>query len=98
MPERLNIYDYHDLDPAVRVLMGPGPSDVPSRVLRAMAAPTLGHLDPDFLELMTETQTLLRAVFQTENTLTIPVSGTGSAGMEACFVNLVEPGDQVAVV
>ncbi len=98
MPEGLNIYDYHDLDPAVRVLMGPGPSDVPPRVLRAMAAPTLGHLDPDFLELMTETQTLLRAVFQTENTLTIPVSGTGSAGMEACFVNLVEPGDQVAVV
>ncbi len=98
MPEGLNIHDYHDLDPAVRVLMGPGPSDVPPRVLRAMAAPTLGHLDPDFLELMTETQTLLRAVFQTKNTLTIPVSGTGSAGMEACFVNLVEPGDQVAVV
>jgi alanine-glyoxylate transaminase/serine-glyoxylate transaminase/serine-pyruvate transaminase len=98
MPEGLNIHDYHDFDPAVRVLMGPGPSDVPPRVLRAMAAPTLGHLDPDFLELMTETQTLLRAVFQTENTLTIPVSGTGSAGMEACFVNLVEPGDQVAVV
>jgi alanine-glyoxylate transaminase/serine-glyoxylate transaminase/serine-pyruvate transaminase len=63
-----------------------------------MAAPTLGHLDPDFLELMTETQSLLRAVFQTENSLTIPVSGTGSAGMEACFVNLVEPGDRVAVV
>ena len=97
MPEGLNIHDYHDLDPAVRVLMGPGPSDVPPRVLRAMAAPTLGHLDPDFLELMTETQTLLRAVFQTKNPLTIPVSGTGSAGMEACFVNLVEPGDQVAV-
>jgi len=98
MPERLNIHDFHDLDPAIRVLMGPGPSDVPPRVLRAMAAPTLGHLDPDFLALMTETQTLLRAVFQTENALTIPISGTGSAGMEACFVNLVEPGDQVAVV
>jgi alanine-glyoxylate transaminase/serine-glyoxylate transaminase/serine-pyruvate transaminase len=63
-----------------------------------MAAPTLGHLDPDFLALMSETQELLRAVFQTQNALTIPVSGTGSAGMEACFVNLVEPGDQVAVV
>jgi alanine-glyoxylate transaminase/serine-glyoxylate transaminase/serine-pyruvate transaminase len=98
MPEGLNTHDFHDLDPAVRVLMGPGPSDVPPRVLRAMAAPTLGHLDPDFLELMTETQVLLRAVFQTENSLTIPVSGTGSAGMEACFVNLVEPGDQVAIV
>ena len=78
--------------------MGPGPSDVPPRVLRAMAAPTLGHLDPEFLILMSETQQLLREVFQTENALTIPVSGTGSAGMEACFVNLVEPGDQVAVV
>ncbi len=98
MPTGLNMNDYHDLDPAVRVLMGPGPSDVPPRVLRALAAPTLGHLDPDFLVLMTETQQLLRAVFQTSNALTIPVSGTGSAGMEACFVNLVEPGDEVAVV
>jgi alanine-glyoxylate transaminase/serine-glyoxylate transaminase/serine-pyruvate transaminase len=93
-----DIDHYRDLDPATRVLMGPGPSDVPPRVLRAMAAPTLGHLDPDFLALMSETQELLRAVFQTQNALTIPVSGTGSAGMEACFVNLVEPGDQVAVV
>ncbi|OFW59209.1 MAG: alanine--glyoxylate aminotransferase [Actinobacteria bacterium RBG_16_64_13] len=98
MSEGPNASDFHDLDPAIRVLMGPGPSDVPPRVLRAMAAPTLGHLDPDFLELMTETQVLLRAVFQTQNPLTIPVSGTGSAGMEACFVNLVEPGDQVAIV
>jgi len=63
-----------------------------------MAAPTLGHLDPDFLVIMSETQQLLRDVFQTESALTIPVSGTGSAGMEACFVNLIEPGDQVAVV
>jgi alanine-glyoxylate transaminase / serine-glyoxylate transaminase / serine-pyruvate transaminase len=93
-----DIREYHDLDSATRILMGPGPSDVPPRVLRAMAAPTLGHLDPDFLALMSETQQLLRDVFQTENALTIPVSGTGSAGMEACFVNLVEPGDQVAVV
>lgn len=98
MPVNPDIRQYRDLDPATRVLMGPGPSDVPPRVLRAMAAPTLGHLDPEFLELMSETQELLRAVFQTENALTIPVSGTGSAGMEACFVNLVEPGDQVAVV
>ena len=93
-----DIREYRDLDPATRILMGPGPSDVPPRVLRAMAAPTLGHLDPEFLVLMSETQQLLRDVFQTENPLTIPVSGTGSAGMEACFVNLVEPGDQVAVV
>ncbi len=93
-----DISAYRDLDPVTRILMGPGPSDVPPRVLRAMAAPTIGHLDPEFLTLMSETQQLLRDVFQTENALTIPVSGTGSAGMEACFVNLVEPGDQVAVV
>ena len=98
MTSGFNIADYRDLDPSTRVLMGPGPSDVPPRVLRAMAAPTLGHLDPEFLELMSETQSLLRAVFKTDNALTIPVSGTGSAGMEACFVNLVEPGDQVAIV
>ncbi len=93
-----DISAYRDLDPVTRILMGPGPSDVPPRVLRAMAAPTIGHLDPEFLTIMSETQQLLRDVFQTENALTIPVSGTGSAGMEACFVNLVEPGDQVAVV
>ena len=98
MTSGFNIADYRDLDPSTRVLMGPGPSDVPPRVLRAMAAPTLGHLDPEFLELMSETQSLLRAVLKTDNALTIPVSGTGSAGMEACFVNLVEPGDQVAIV
>jgi alanine-glyoxylate transaminase / serine-glyoxylate transaminase / serine-pyruvate transaminase len=93
-----DIREYRDLDPGTRVLMGPGPSDVPPRVLRAMAAPTIGHLDPEFLAVMSETQQLLRDVFKTDNALTIPVSGTGSAGMEACFVNLVEPGDQVAVV
>lgn len=80
-----------------RVLMGPGPSDVPPSVLEAMAAPTIGHLDPGFLTLMDETQELLRYVFQTQNEFTIPVSGTGSAGMETCFVNLVEPGDEVVV-
>jgi alanine-glyoxylate transaminase/serine-glyoxylate transaminase/serine-pyruvate transaminase len=93
-----DIREYRDLDPVTRVLMGPGPSDVPPRVLRAMATPTIGHLDPEFLALMSETQQLLRDVFQTQNALTIPVSGTGSAGMEACFVNLVEPGEQVAIV
>ncbi len=88
---------WRDLDPGARMLMGPGPSDVPARVLQAMSSPTVGHLDPYFLSVMEETQTLLRQMFQTENRLTIPVSGTGSAGMEACFVNLVEPGDTVLV-
>ena len=78
-------------------MMGPGPSDVPARVLKAMSAPCIGHLDPYFLSVMDETQRLLRFLFQTENPLTIPISGTGSAGMEACFVNLVEPGDEVLV-
>ena len=94
----IDLESIRDLDPPGRVLMGPGPSDVAARVLRALSAPTVGHLDPVFLSLMEETQALLRAVFQTHNALTIPISGTGSAGMEACFVNLVEPGDQVAVV
>ena len=89
--------DFRDVDPGRRVLMGPGPSDVPARVLQAMSAPCIGHLDPYFLEVMNQTQELLRFVLQTENALTIPVSGTGSAGMETCFVNLVEPGDEVAV-
>ena len=89
--------NYRDIDPGQRVLMGPGPSDVPPRVLQAMSAPCIGHLDPYFLAVMDETQQLLRSLFQTENALTIPVSGTGSAGMETCFVNLVEPGDEVIV-
>jgi len=93
----IEIHDFRDLDPGERVLMGPGPSDVPPRVLQAMSAPCIGHLDPYFLSVMDETQQLLRFLFQTENALTIPVSGTGSAGMETCFVNLVEPGDEVGV-
>ena len=93
----LNADDFRDINPGDRVLMGPGPSDVPARTLQAIAAPCIGHLDPYFLEIMNETQNLLRALFQTDNELTIPVSGTGSAGMETCFVNLVEPGDEVAV-
>jgi len=92
-----NANDFRDLDPGERVLMGPGPSDVPVRILQAMSAPCIGHLDPVFLSIMDETQRLLRFLFQTENALTIPVSGTGSAGMETCFVNLVEPGDEVVV-
>jgi alanine-glyoxylate transaminase/serine-glyoxylate transaminase/serine-pyruvate transaminase len=88
---------FRDVDPGERLLMGPGPSNVPARVLQAMGAPCVGHLDPAFLFTMDETQQLLRYLFQTENRLTIPVSGTGSAGMEACFVNLIEPGDEVLV-
>ena len=89
--------DFRDIDPGERILMGPGPSNVPPRVLQAISAPCIGHLDPGFLSIMDETQRLLRFLFQTENALTIPVSGTGSAGMETCFVNLVEPGDEVVV-
>lgn len=88
---------FRDIDPGARLLMGPGPSDVPARVLQAMSAPCIGHLDPEFLSTMDETQQLIRHLFQTENPLTIPVSGTGSAGMETCFVNLIEPGDEVVV-
>src|SRR5512142_1915571 len=86
-----------ELLPPFRLLLGPGPSEVHPRVLRAMSAPLLGHLDPRFLEMMTEVQGMLRAVFRTENPFTIAVSGTGSAGMEAALVNLVEPGDTVVV-
>ncbi|NNE91466.1 MAG: alanine--glyoxylate aminotransferase family protein [Verrucomicrobiales bacterium] len=88
---------YAQLHPAERILMGPGPSTVPNRVLNAMAAPTLGHLDPEYLKIMDETRALLRTVFRTENEMTLAVSGTGSAGMEACVVNLVEPGDDAIV-
>lgn len=80
-----------------RILMGPGPSDVPPRVLAALARPTIGHLDPAFLQVMDELRRQLRAVFQTANEMTLAVSGTGSAGMETLFVNLVEPGDTVLV-
>ncbi|MHB8937080.1 MAG: pyridoxal-phosphate-dependent aminotransferase family protein [Thiobacillus sp.] len=83
--------------PPKRILMGPGPSDVPQRVLDAMARPTIGHLDPAFVELMEQIKSMLRMAFQTENALTFPVSAPGSAGMEMCFVNLVEPGDKVIV-
>ena len=88
---------FRDIDPGPRVLMGPGPSDVSARVLQAMSAPCIGHLDPYFIAMMDETQQLLRFLFQTNHPFTIPVSGTGSAGMETCFVNLVEPGDEVVV-
>ena len=81
------------LNPPVRVLLGPGPSDIHPRVLEAMAKPTVGHLDPFYLQLMNAMQDKLRAVFQTKNEMTFAVSATGSAGMEAAVVNLIEPGD-----
>ena len=83
--------------PPRRTLMGPGPSDVHPRVLAAMARPTIGHLDPAFVAMMDQVKGLLQYAFRTRNELTLPVSGPGSAGMEACFVNLIEPGDLVVV-
>ena len=77
--------------------MGPGPSDVNPRILEAMSRPTIGHLDPVFISMMDEMKTLLQYAFQTKNPLTLPVSAPGSAGMEMCFVNLVEPGDKVII-
>src|SRR5690242_2662081 len=78
-----------EFNPPRRILLGPGPSPVDDRVTRAIAAPVMGHLDPLFLQLMDDIQVLLRYVFETENRLTIPISGTGSAGMEATVANLL---------
>lgn len=88
---------YTDLNTSSRILMGPGPSMVSPRVLRAMATPLLGHLDPEFLKIMEDEQNLLRQVFQTQNELTLAIPGTGSAGMEAALCNFIEPGDAVLV-
>ena len=89
--------EYGPLDTAERILMGPGPSCIHPRVYSALGAPVVGHLDPQFLQIMEENKALLQEVFQTGNRLTIPVSGTGSAGMETCLVNVVEPGDEVLI-
>jgi alanine-glyoxylate transaminase/serine-glyoxylate transaminase/serine-pyruvate transaminase len=86
-----------ELNPPVRTLMGPGPSTVHPQVLKAMATPLLGHLDPKFLEIMNDTMELLKQVFETNNKMTMSMSGTGSAGMETIFVNLLEPGDKAIV-
>ena len=86
-----------ELLPPERTLMGPGPSDTHPRVLRAFSTPPVGHLDPSFVEIMDEVQSLLRTVFRTDNEWTIPVSGTGSAAMETAIGNLTEPGDTVLV-
>ena len=98
----MTVNDQHRLDtpslrPPARLLLGPGPSNAHPRVLEAMSTPQVGHLDPYFIGLMDEIQELLRYAFQTDNQLTVPISGTGSAGMEACIANLVEPGDRVVV-
>jgi len=89
--------DVGELTPPDRTLMGPGPSDVHPRVLNAMSTPLVGHLDPSFVEIMNEVQELLRYTFRTDNQWTIPVSGTGSASMEAAVGNLVEPGETMLV-
>ncbi|HJX03360.1 MAG TPA: alanine--glyoxylate aminotransferase family protein, partial [Dehalococcoidia bacterium] len=88
---------YQQLNPPQRLLLGPGPSNIHPRVQMAMLAPMVGHLDPYFVSIMEDTMSLMRSVFQTKNQLTFPISGTGSAGMEASFVNFLEPGD-VALV
>lgn len=88
---------YQSFTPPARTLMGPGPSDLHPRVLAALGRPIIGHLDPAFVAMMEEMKGLLQYVFRTQNALTLPISAPGSAGMEACFVNLIEPGDQVVV-
>ena len=85
------------LNPPERILMGPGPSEAHPRILQAMATPLLGHLDPHFLVIMDQIRTMLKQVFRTENELTFAISATGSAGMETCFVNLLEPGEEAVV-
>jgi alanine-glyoxylate transaminase/serine-glyoxylate transaminase/serine-pyruvate transaminase len=88
---------YTDLNPPSRTLLGPGPTMAHPRVLRSMATPLLGYIDPEFHKIMDEVQELLRFVFQTSNNLTLPISGTGSAGMEASLCNFIEPGDHIVV-
>jgi alanine-glyoxylate transaminase / serine-glyoxylate transaminase / serine-pyruvate transaminase len=85
------------LNPPVRILMGPGPSDIHPRVLEALGRNTVGHLDPYYLEIMNDMQRMLQSLFRTKNTMTLAISGTGSAGMEAAVVNLIEPGDSMVV-
>jgi alanine-glyoxylate transaminase / serine-glyoxylate transaminase / serine-pyruvate transaminase len=84
-------------NPPIRTLLGPGPSPVHPRVLQALSLPVIGHLDPRFLEIMDQSMDMLRELFQTKNRLALPMSGTGSAGMETCFVNLLEPGDNALI-
>src|SRR5947207_14384561 len=87
----------NQFQPPPRLLMGPGPSNVAPSVLEAMSRPLVGHLDPVFVKMMEEIKAMLRQVFLTKNEMTFPVSGTGSAGMEFCLVNLLEPGDEAII-
>jgi len=91
------VASFPELQPSARVLLGPGPSNIHPRVMKAMLSPVVGHLDPDFVRVMEDIKKLLRIVFQTSNEITFPVSGTGSAGMEAAMANLIEDGDEVVV-
>lgn len=93
----MSVSNFPAINPPDVLLYGPGPSIVHPRIYRAMMAPVVGHLDPNFLEIMNETGDMLRAVFNTQNRVTFPLSGTGSAGMEAALVNVIEPGDPVVV-
>ena len=86
-----------ELNTSSRILMGPGPSNVHPRVLKAMATPLVGHLDPEFLQVMDEIKSMVQQAFKTQNELTFVVSGPGSAGMETCLVNLLEPGDEALI-
>jgi alanine-glyoxylate transaminase / serine-glyoxylate transaminase / serine-pyruvate transaminase len=88
---------FPELQPSARVLLGPGPSNIHPRVMKALLSPVVGHLDPDFVRVMEDIKKLLRIVFQTANEITFPVSGTGSAGMETAMANLIEDGDEVVV-
>ena len=88
---------FTQLNTSKRILMGPGPSDVHPRVLNAMATPLVGHLDPEFITVMDEIKSMTKATFQTNNELTFIVSAPGSAGMETCLVNLLEPGDEALI-
>jgi len=95
--ELITVMTVSSFHPPRRMLMGPGPSDIDSRVLQALGRPVIGHLDPEFILMMDEIKGLLHYAFQTTNQMTLPISAPGSAGMESCFVNLVEPGDSVVV-
>ena len=88
---------FPELQPSARVLLGPGPSNIHPRVMKAMLSPMVGHLDPDFIRVMDDIKKMLRIVFQTTNEITFPVSGTGSAGMQTVMANLIEAGDEVVI-
>jgi len=88
---------FSELQPPARVLLGPGPSNIHPRVMKAMVSPVVGHLDPEFVKVMDDIKKMLRIVFRTGNEITFPVSGTGSAGMQTVMANLVEAGDEVVI-